>query len=204
MFKDVFNEIIKQKNLSLYKVAKDTNIPKTIVYDWAAGVREPVSEYVVVLADYLECSVDVLLGRGGKNKNVSLLKVASPDIKSPLFSKKSLIADSVYEKPLDLTAHLSTEDILSSNDDFIIIMQDNSMAKECIFDGTEVLIRRGVMPQNGDVAAVKADGSIILRKLFIEDEKVILECANDGYLPVEYKVDEIEILGRAVEIRTKI
>ena len=41
--KEKFNELLKAKGLSLYRVAKDTGIPKSIIYEWASGEREPVS-----------------------------------------------------------------------------------------------------------------------------------------------------------------
>lgn len=63
MFKDNFSKLLQDKGISFYKVAKETKIPKSIVYEWASGVREPVSEYLVTLADYLNVSVDYLLGR---------------------------------------------------------------------------------------------------------------------------------------------
>ncbi len=63
MFKDIFSDYIQSRGISLYKVSKDTKIPKSIVYEWASGEREPVSEYLTTLADYLDCSVDYLLGR---------------------------------------------------------------------------------------------------------------------------------------------
>lgn len=66
MMKDNFGEILQKQGLSLYRVAKDTGIPKSIVYEWASGEREPVSEYLLILADYLNCSVDYLLGRTDK------------------------------------------------------------------------------------------------------------------------------------------
>ncbi len=63
MFKDIFSKLVQDKDLSLYKVSKETSIPKSIIYEWASGKREPVSEYLIKLADYLDCSVDYLLGR---------------------------------------------------------------------------------------------------------------------------------------------
>ena len=63
MFKESFSNIVQSKNLSLYKVAKDTGIPKSVIYEWASGERVPFSEYLTIVADYLECSVDYLLGR---------------------------------------------------------------------------------------------------------------------------------------------
>lgn len=63
MFNEIFVQYIQSKGFSLYKISKDTHIPKSIVYEWASGKREPASEYLVTLADYLGCSVDYLLGR---------------------------------------------------------------------------------------------------------------------------------------------
>ncbi len=63
MFTETFVKILRERNITPYKVAKETCIPKSTLYEWAAGEREPVSEYLVPLADYLGCSVDYLLGR---------------------------------------------------------------------------------------------------------------------------------------------
>lgn len=68
MFKDIFGNIVQNENLSLYRISKDTGIPKTIIYDWASGGREPVSEYVIKLADYLNVSIDYLVGRTDKKE----------------------------------------------------------------------------------------------------------------------------------------
>lgn len=67
MFKDVFVDLLQERSLSAYRVAKDTGIPKATVYEWVSGVREPAQlEHLTKLADYLDCSVDYLLGRTEK------------------------------------------------------------------------------------------------------------------------------------------
>lgn len=63
MFKDILNKKLEANDLSVYQIAKETNIPKSTLYEWSSGKREPFSEYLVPLADYLGCSVDYLLGR---------------------------------------------------------------------------------------------------------------------------------------------
>ncbi len=63
MFKDIFSKLLQTRNLSPYKVSKETNIPKSIIYEWSAGKREPISEYLVPLADYFDVSIDYLVGR---------------------------------------------------------------------------------------------------------------------------------------------
>ncbi len=54
------------KGVSAYKAAKDTKIPQTMLYEWSEGVREPMSEYLVTLADFLGVSIDYLAGRTDK------------------------------------------------------------------------------------------------------------------------------------------
>jgi len=64
LFKDIFVAILQVRGLTAYRVAKDTGIPLAIVYEWASGKREPAKlDYLKKLADYLDCSVDYLLGR---------------------------------------------------------------------------------------------------------------------------------------------
>ena len=67
MFKDIFVAILQERGITVYRVVKDTGIPQAIVYEWAAGKREPAQlGYLKKLADYLDCSVDYLLGRTDK------------------------------------------------------------------------------------------------------------------------------------------
>ncbi len=63
MFKETLSNLLQMKGLTPYKVSKETKIPKSIIYEWVSGEREPISDYVIKLADYLDCSIDYLLGR---------------------------------------------------------------------------------------------------------------------------------------------
>ena len=67
LFKDIFAAILQERGLTAYRVAKDTGIPQTIVYEWIYGKRESAQlEHLKKIADYLDCSVDYLLGRTDK------------------------------------------------------------------------------------------------------------------------------------------
>jgi len=64
LFLEIFVEILQVRGLTAYRIAKDTGIPQATVYEWAAKVREPAQlDHLTKLADYLDCSVDYLLGR---------------------------------------------------------------------------------------------------------------------------------------------
>lgn len=50
----------KMKNWSLYKLAKELNLPQQTVYSWASGRTQPSYENMDRLCDILECSVSDL------------------------------------------------------------------------------------------------------------------------------------------------
>ena len=46
-----------------YRVAKDTSISESTLYNWKFNRSAPTLENIITLADYLECSVEFILGR---------------------------------------------------------------------------------------------------------------------------------------------
>lgn len=62
MFNKIFIKLMQEKNVTPYKLAKELNIPKSLVYDWKNGVRTPNAENLVKLSSYFNVSVSYLLG----------------------------------------------------------------------------------------------------------------------------------------------
>ena len=54
---------IKELNLTAKKLSDDTGISSGNISDWKSGRSMPTALKLVMLADYLGCSVDYLLGR---------------------------------------------------------------------------------------------------------------------------------------------
>lgn len=63
MFKERFIQIIQSKNLTAYKVAKATGISQGLMNEYKNGIKLPTLQNLLKIADYLDCSVDYLLGR---------------------------------------------------------------------------------------------------------------------------------------------
>ena len=55
--------VIKERGKSTYKIFKDTRIKSSYFAKWRKG-REPLLSSLGILADYLDCSLDRLVGRG--------------------------------------------------------------------------------------------------------------------------------------------
>lgn len=63
MFKDIFVQILQSRGITAYKVAKETNIPQGQMNKYKNGKGIPTAENLIKIANYLDCSIDFLLGR---------------------------------------------------------------------------------------------------------------------------------------------
>ena len=63
MFTERFKKIVQTNNLTAYRVAKDTGISQGLMAEYHRGDKIPTVNNLVKIADYLDCSVDYLLGR---------------------------------------------------------------------------------------------------------------------------------------------
>lgn len=68
MFKDIFVQCLQEKGVTAYKVAKSTGMSQGLMNEYKNGKRVPTTENLIKIADYLECSIDFLLGRKGTDE----------------------------------------------------------------------------------------------------------------------------------------
>ena len=64
MFKDIFVGLLKERKINAFTAAKDMDIPKSVVYEWTHGTREPNAENLAKVAEYFGVSADYLLNGG--------------------------------------------------------------------------------------------------------------------------------------------
>lgn len=62
-FKERFKEILTEKNISQGQVRRDLHYSTSVLYKWVSGKAEPSAVTLIRLAEYLDCSVDYLMGR---------------------------------------------------------------------------------------------------------------------------------------------
>lgn len=66
MFTDRFREIQQSRDITGYRIAKETGISQGLMASYNRGEKIPTVNNLVKIADYLDCSVDYLLGRTNK------------------------------------------------------------------------------------------------------------------------------------------
>ena len=73
---DEIKKLAKQKNVSISKLLLDCGLNKNALYTMQNSGYYPRVEALIKIADYLECSVDYLLGRNYKPIDTSRYDVA--------------------------------------------------------------------------------------------------------------------------------
>ena len=62
MFSEIFRQLLQENHTTALQTAKDLHIPKSIVYEWKNGQREPSAENMKKIAAYFHVSFARLLG----------------------------------------------------------------------------------------------------------------------------------------------
>lgn len=58
----LIEELLRKKNLTTYRVSKDTGIPQSTISNWINGKFVPNAKNLKILADYLGVTMEQLLG----------------------------------------------------------------------------------------------------------------------------------------------
>lgn len=78
-FKDVFNKLRLEKNLSFAQIASEFNKSESAVRAWESGRTKPDADTLIELSKYFDCSTDYLLGLDA-NKNKESLSGLSDEL----------------------------------------------------------------------------------------------------------------------------
>lgn len=87
------------------------------------------------------------------------------------------------------------------NADFALINQGDSMVNARIANGDIVCFNKQSSIENGSIFAVEIDGSILLRRIYNNDDCIILQAENPAFSPIfikKEKADKLQVLGKAI------
>lgn len=191
-------QLSKSNGLSVNKMCEKAGIRSSIMYDIKSGKKQGLSRATAEkIANALEVSVDELYGTEKSSfpegflplpvtKKVPRLGVISCG--DPINSEEN------FEGYDDVPEHIAC--------DFTLKCEGDSMIGARINDGDLVYIRQQSTVDNGQIAAVLIDGTEkLLKRVYINDNSVILQAENPAYPPRVYSKEDmnrVSIIGRAV------
>ena len=88
----IFEKLLKERNVTAYRVSKETGITQSTLSDWKRGRSTPKSENMKKIADYFGISIDYLMtGKEQNDKEPRVNPINQKDIKEILSNTEQLL-----------------------------------------------------------------------------------------------------------------
>lgn len=199
-------DILKSKNIKQKQMLLDCGIGINSISEMAKG-RSASSAIILKIAEYLDVSVDYLLGTTDipdrLGKNLRAVETA-PQTMLPVYglvsAGRGLFADN------EIIGYESA-DCKYGNGEYIWVEVSGDSMSPDIKDGDLVLLRRQTSVENGDVGIFLVDGENgYIKKVHYSENYIMLESYNPFYPPMEFRgadVQRVRVIGKVVRLNRK-
>lgn len=195
-------EIRISKNITQDELALKIGTTKQTIYKYENEIVTNIpSQKVELISNALNTTPDYLMGWSDKSTD-DLYSI--PGINPiPKTYKRPRLGTIACGEPILAEENIETYDDIPDNIkcDFTLVCKGDSMINARINDGDIVYIKQQSQVDNGEIAAVLIDNEATLKRVYIYEDKVVLQPENTKYPPFVYTKEEmnnIRILGKAV------
>lgn len=200
-------KLCKDKNISITELQNKCELSKSFIYDLEKRSASPSCLKISRIADYLNCSVDYLLGR------TETPEINSETVVKPLVGQEELIKPTVKtiiipfyrapasagtgswlsdETPVEYTNVPKTEK--TSSADFMLEVRGDSMQPK-FSDGDRVLVKSSQSIYEGEIGVFILNNESYIKKMG-RNELISL---NPAYKPIKlHEYDDIRCAGKVL------
>ena len=195
-------ELRISKNITQDELALKIGTTKQTIYKYENEIVTNIpSQKIELISNALNTTPDYLMGWSDKSTD-DLYSI--PGINPiPKTYKRPRLGTIACGEPILAEENIETYDDIPDNIkcDFTLVCKGDSMINARINDGDIVYIKQQSQVDNGEIAAVLIDNEATLKRVYIYEDKVVLQPENTKYPPFVYTKEEmnnIRILGKAV------
>lgn len=195
-------EIRISKNITQDELALKIGTTKQTIYKYENEIVTNIpSQKIELISNALNTTPDYLMGWSDKSTD-DLYSI--PGINPiPKTYKRPRLGTIACGEPILAEENIETYDDIPDNIkcDFTLVCKGDSMINARINDGDIVYIKQQSQVDNGEIAAVLIDNEATLKRVYIYEDKVVLQPENTKYPPFVYTKEEmnnIRILGKTV------
>lgn len=200
-----------QRGLTAIELAEKANVAKSSLSEWENGKSSPSAEAVFRICKVLNIQPSELTENNYVNdyddfpfKNIQNIQNI-PNLVPITTKKVPILGKIACGDPIEAIEHIEYYAEVDSNlkIDAGLIAQGDSMINARIYDGDTVFIHYQPTVENGEIAAVKIDGDVTLKRFYYDQktDMVTLVAENPKYAPYIYKKSDnklIQIVGKAL------
>lgn len=175
-------------------------VQKAAICKYETGRASIPQEMLLHLADVFEVSTDYILCRTD-DPNESYADAYSIE-KVPVLGRVHAGLPILAEENIEEHIAVSANDV-QNGQYFFMEVEGDCMVDAHIVEGALVLVRLQPRVENGQIAVVRVDDEVVLRRVKWVQNQMILYPANPSYEPMIIASGDVQIIGRVVEVRIR-
>ena len=189
--------------LNQIELARKLNLSSSAsISQYESGDRMPSDDIKLKMAEIFDCSVDYLLGKTNSRKNTPSSAVVMVYGTIPAGIPMELIEDVIDTEEIDATM------LKGGKQYFGLKVKGNSMYPEYIDNDTIILEKVDDVESGTDAVVMVNSDDGTFKRVFKNENGIILQPLNPEFQPVVYTNEQIEklpikIIGKVVELRRK-
>lgn len=197
-------ELRKQHKMTQDAIGEYIGVQKAAVCKYEKGVCALAPGAIVKLCDLFNVSADYLLGRSGTSQRIA---ECPENIRPTTATALVPVVGYVHAgQPMLAQENISEylESSLASTDTdeyFFMEVEGDCMIGEHIIEGSRVLVHMQSRVENGQIAVVRIEDEVLLRRVKWIKDQLILIPSNPKYEPLVVAGGDVQIIGRVVEVR---
>lgn len=191
-------QIRNEKKITAKELAAYVNVAESTMSLYENGKREPDYKTLLKIAQYLNVTIDYLLGNDLPRKK---------GVPIPVYGE--VAAGIPIEAITDIEDYEEIPEDLAVTGEFAALKIHGDSMEPKMSEGDVVIVRIQDTIESGETAIVIVDGgSATCKKIKYTDEGIMLISTNPKYEPMFYTNKQIEelpirIFGKVVELRAK-
>ena len=199
-------ELRKKNGYTQEELGRLLGVQKAAVCKYEIGRCSIPQEVLLKLCDILGVSADYLLCRSSteapsspvreRDSSIPLIRSTAIPVVGRVHAGLPILADENITEYVDVP-----ENTLTSGEYFFMDVEGDCMIGEHILPGSRVLVRKQARVENGQIAVVRLEDEVLLRRVKWMQQHLILIPSNPQYEPLVVAGGNVEIVGRAVEVR---
>lgn len=206
IFAKNFNHYLNLKNVSRADISRKLGYPETTLANWANGISYPRIDKIQELADFFEVNKSDLIE---DKSSINQMILHHPDL-HPIKRIRNVPILGTIACGTPITAVENIEGYIGidpehMDGDLALYCKGDSMIEAGINNGDLVLIHQTPDVENGTIAAVMIEEEATLKKVYKENNTLILAACNSQYKPLIYDLskedpDQVYIIGECVGV----
>ncbi len=172
-------------------------VQKAAICKYETGRANLPQEILLRLADLFSVSTDYILKRESSHEGNSF---AQRIVQVPIVGKVHAGLPILAEE--NIAEYISVPDgDLKSGEYFFMEVEGDCMEDAHIIEGAMVLVRMQPHIENSQVAVVRINDEVVLRRAKWIQNQLMLYPANQNYEPMIIAGGGVQIIGRVIEVR---